>query len=120
MPSVWIETIRDPIRYRWKDGHIILQPGKPICVSSTLGHRVLEKCRGKVRLVEKTLTPEPGLWVSFRSPLFGDCVAQIKEVLTKRIILTNHSVLTTDEGIAIQPSWISRIFQDASQEGIRS
>jgi len=76
--------------------------------------QLLERARGKVRIVNDSLTPAPGLWVVFTSPLFGKCVAGIREVVTDRILITDHGVLGTEEGMAIQPTWIQRVWRDDS------
>jgi len=46
-----IEAVEAPIHYKWPEGELRLEPGKPIKVPDDRGQKVLAKCRGKVRKV---------------------------------------------------------------------
>ena len=76
---------------------------------------LVEKCPGKVRVVDDSAKVQPGVWVEFFSPLFGMVTAKIKSVETDGIWLTNHSVLKgTDEPCRIPVAWIVGTYLERS------
>ena len=74
--------------------------------------QLLEQKPDRVRVIDQPVVPQPGCWVTFHSPLFGICVAKIKKVETTRIIITDHSVLGTDQTVSIPFSWIQQVYKE--------
>lgn len=47
-----IEAITGPITYRWPEGEVRLEPGKPVDIPDYRARKILQKAPGKVRAVE--------------------------------------------------------------------
>ena len=82
----------EPLTYRWPDGEVRLEPGKPVSIPDERARRLLAKAQGKVRPVEPLSKPDPGqvfpgVWVAWHSPLFGECTAQVAMAPRRRIRL---------------------------------
>ena len=104
-----VESLRITTKTR---GVLLLTPGQRMELPDEAVRQLMEKVPRKIRIVEESLSPEPGYWVSFRSPLFGPCVAKIREVLTEGLVITDHSVIGTQEGMTIPTPWIERIYKE--------
>lgn len=46
-----VEAIGKPITYRWPEGEVRLEPGKPVELPNDRARRLLDKAPGKVRVV---------------------------------------------------------------------
>ncbi len=106
----------EPLTYRWPDGEVRLEPGKPVSLPDERARKLLAKAQGKVRPVEPLSKPDsgqvlPGVWVAWHSPLFGECRAQVAMAPENGwFVVRSHSV--TGDLALIHLNWGVRIVED--------
>ncbi len=108
------------LTYRWPDGEVRLEPGKPVSLPDERARRLLAKAQGKVRPVETLTKPDPGqvspdVWVAWHSPLFGECTAQVAMAPENGwFVVRCHSV--TGDLALIHLNWDVRIIPPAPKD----
>ncbi len=55
-----LEAVEKPIIYRWPQGEVRLEPGKPVELPDDRAQRLLEKAPGKVRAVPSPMVVDTG------------------------------------------------------------
>ncbi len=104
------------LTYRWPDGEVRLEPGRPVSLPDERARRLLAKAEGKVRAIEPAGQPvqeqlRPGTWVAWHSPLFGECTAQVAMAPENGwFVVRCHSV--TGDLALIHLTWGVRIVED--------
>ena len=103
----------EPLRITTRTlGILSLSPGQCMDLPDKAVLQLLKQMPERIRVIDESLNPQPGLWVTFNSPLFGICGAKIKQVESTQIMITDHSVIGTQAGLTIDPRWIQHLSKE--------
>ena len=103
----------EPLTYRWPDGEVRLEPGKPVSLPDERARRLLAKAQGKVRAIELAAQAVqgqflPDAWIAWHSPLFGECRGQLAMAPENGwLVVRCHSV--TGDLALIRIGWDVRV-----------
>lgn len=106
------EALR-PLRLNTRTrGKISLQPGERLTWPDEAVKQLLEKIPDRIRVVVEGTPIQPGMWIQFFSPLFGDVTAQVLSLEVGGVWITQHSVLRQPEPVKIPVAWIQGVYRD--------
>ena len=95
------------LKLQLPEGLKTLRSGERITLPEEKAQKLLRLAKGKVRIVHESSDLHSGVWVEFRSPLWGICTARIQEVTLDGCIITNHSVSKGEgEPVTITAAWV--------------
>ena len=82
-----IEAVGRPLTYRWPEGEVRLEPGKPVNLPDERARRLLDRAPGRVRIVAGLAPVTVGAVVTWDSPLFGILSGPVLEVLDTSVTI---------------------------------
>ncbi len=99
-----------PLRIKMPEGPRDLLQGEQISLPERVGLRLLKLVPRKVEVVPRNAL-QSGICCEWVSPLFGQCTGQVVSMTVKGYIVTNHSVIGSQEQIEIPFEWISGVHE---------
>ena len=114
---MWIESVCEPVTYRWPGGTIRFVPGQPVKVNEERGAKILRRCGNEVRVVGPFNTQlavalaVEGM-VEFASPLFGMCTGRVLGLTVESVRIGEHSAIK--DIVTIPHAWVTRVLETRS------
>jgi hypothetical protein len=85
-----------------------LRPGERLDLPEGKAMKLLRLAVGKVRVMGGELHSD--MWIQFRSPLFGEVMAQVHGLEIGQVWITQHSTLRQAGPVKIPAEWVTRVF----------
>ena len=89
-----------------------LKPGERFYLPKEKAEKLLKLAGSKARIVVQGTELQPGMWIQFHSPLFGDVTAQVVSLEVGQVWIGNHSVLKQPETVKIPAAWVQGIYRN--------
>ncbi|GJL66733.1 MAG: hypothetical protein NPIRA05_17040 [Nitrospirales bacterium] len=101
-----------PLRLRTRTlGRVSVEPGQRLTWPDEAVQQLLEKIPEKIRVIVEGIELQPGMWIQFHSPLFGDCTAQVEAVEVGQVWIGRHSVLKQPQPVKIPVAWVQGVYR---------